>query len=298
MVSLSGISGGGRGRVGSKLLKIVKNAELLKKTDFNGEVKSQAVSFADRVYLIREHHTALVHWARALRDGRINYDSVILHIDYHPDLGEPHWVDELCYQNPFYSHDSPDFRPPEYYKLSPEDLLFKKAERITRQIDSHPDLLPEECFIFPAIKLGIIGEYVHIIPGDKPKFAYEREISISDKTLTLDGFLESERYNPKKTYIFDLDLDFFSDLKVIAYTRQANLNEDLEKILKILRMFKPGVVTIAFSPFSADMERNYLTLKLEECSEVIARILVEMDLDVNKVKYYDEPRRYGRCSST
>ena len=264
-----------------QLAYLINKEQLYAAADYEA-TNSRAISFDNRLYLIREHHTALVHWARALLEKRINYDSLLLHADLHPDTG----LSVARADREIYGADG--------YPIN-RDRTLLEAERLTKLNDSYADLTPEENFIRLAIDLKIIGEYVHLIPGAENDFAPEK-LPIASRTLTLDACLNTLPVNPARTVVFDLDLDFFSDLKEMPYRRTEGRDRELAKLLLIMQRFNPGVVTVAFSLRSTSMIKTYLTLEPEECVAIIAEIIQGMNLRTGQESYYAEPRRSMRFS--
>ena len=259
----------------ARVLRIVRNEKLLIPSDYNS-VTSRAVSFGNRVYLMRDHHTALIHWARALSEGKIGYDGTLIHIDEHPDLGH-----SMTYVNK-------KIFGPNGYPISNEALL-SETQRITMENDVFPDLLPEEQFIRPAIELRMVSEFVNIVP-DGIGATSRKDLDIAHVDLTLGKLLRTLTARPNRSVILDVDLDFFNK-KSLHY-----LDSQIAKILEIIRRAKPGVVTIAFSPAASNFRESYLTLEPEDCAKVISHILITLGLDRVEETYYPEPRRSYRES--
>jgi len=264
------------------LSSIIVAQKLMEASDFYGRVESSGVSFAKKVVLMREHHPALFHWAQALKEQRINYNCVLIHFDAHPDLKESFW--------PI----SPGVLGPDGYPVSRE-RAFEEATRQVRENDNYPDMTPEERFIKSAIELKIVGEYVHIIPGDDGCFETPN-LSVPSKVLTLDQAMQQLSFLPDKQYIFDLDLDFFSNLADMPYDRQATILQDLPKMLQLLALANPPLFTIAFSQFSTSQIKQYLTISEEECCKIIAAILEQLQLGQITPDLITEPRRSIRHS--
>ncbi|MFA6549282.1 MAG: hypothetical protein WCT39_05080 [Candidatus Margulisiibacteriota bacterium] len=264
------------------VLSILRQNKYFLGGDFYGAVKTCATCFGGRVYLTRDHHTAPVHWARGIVEGKLGYRSLLLHVDAHPDLK--------------FSIVPVDRRVMGANGIPVTlDALMRETKRVVKMSDSYPDLTPEECFVQSAIELGIIGEYVHIIPGDDGSFSLS-SLAVPSSVHTLESFLHRPLLNGACTVILGIDLDFFSALPGMPYNRPANLGPDLDKLISILRLFNPGIITITFSPFSTGLVHRYLTINEEQCADVIVRVLEALNLLESELKFVDEPRRDMRFS--
>jgi hypothetical protein len=290
MTNIAKISGGGSigggGKTGGTELRrhlgdVVRRERLCEASDFY-KTESCAVCFDRRIYLVRDHQTALVHWAKALREGRIGYESHLFHLDAHPDTAYPNaQVDRSIFGA-------------DGFPIS-RDKVFQEAVRATEINDSYPDLLPEESFIRLGIDLKIVGSYLHVVPGSGGEFLAE-DLGVPSRTLTLDATLAAAAVPPGPSAIFDLDLDFFSDIPNAPYDRPANRTTDLEKMLTLLDRLKPGVITIAFSPMATNFLQRYMTLDLEKILDVVTRVIERAGVDWRQESIVDEPRRRTRYS--
>lgn len=270
----------GRTRINNaKILEIIRSQSLNRASGFNSTT-SNTVSFNDRVFLHRDHHFALLSWCRALKDGIINYDNVLLHFDLHPDLEVLNSIRKDILDKNGY----PKTR----------DLAFNEAERILAEMDHYPDLLPEEKFIVNGIELKLIKKYVHIVPGTG--HFKNPELNIESTTYSLDKFYSSFLFNSQGSYILDIDLDFFTPSPHSPYDKDFNLPKSIERIIRIIKMAKPKIATIAFSPAASNYRVKYSTLKDKVCSEIIKKILISMGFEEAEITLYPEPRRSLRFS--
>ena len=263
------------------LKNIIQNEALMQASDFDA-ARSRAVCYGNRLSLIRDHQTAPVHWAEGILSGKLSYYSRLLHADLHPDTHAPSAVvDSLLF--------GADGLP-----LSPQKLC-AEAARVVKVHDSYPDLCPEEGLVRLGIDLKLVGEFVHIIPGDDNDFAAE-ELPVPSRTMTLAAALKGLKFDHRRTDIGDLDLDFFSLLQTMPYARQADLDRDLTDLVRLYKLADPGIVTVAFSPVSTNGLIMYNSRSLDENVEIVARLIEELEIDARQPRLIDEPRRDGRFS--
>jgi hypothetical protein len=284
IVSASGIAArpclAGR-ELRSQLKSLIQNEQLLVGSDFF-QARSRAVCFGNRLYLIRDHQTAPLHWAEALVNGQISYLSRILHADMHPDTG----TSVAAVDQSILGADGG-------LPISPT-RLYAEAVRVVKANDSYADLVPENNLIGLGTGLKLIGEYVHLIPGDGGEFPGER-LPVPSRTMTLAYALKNLRFERQRTEIGDLDLDFFSRLDGML-SRQANLEADLDHLVQLFSLADPGVITVAFSPQATSGRDRYNSRSLEENVEIVARLIEGLGIDAQHPRLIVEPRGDLPCS--
>jgi len=251
--------------ISAKLKRVIMGHGLMQASDYE-QPTSSCVRLGSNIFLHRDHHYALVSWAKAALDLGLKRESVLLHADYHPDLGGQ--IGEKA-------------------GLSDAEL-FKEAKSTIESLDNYPDLIPEDNFIRPAVGLGIVGKYVWITPP--VDVTYKVDLPIPWEISTLKKHLSLPQLHPEHDHIFDLDLDFFNGSK--------DLNDDIKDMVSLFKLLKPKVTTIAFSPASATFSERYLQLDLEWCTRVIAEIMHASGLKNDfPVEIIPENRRFTRHSS-
>lgn len=251
-------------KIAVRLKRIITEQQLMKPSGYQSTT-SNCVVLGGRIFLHRDHHYALVSWAKAVKDLGLGMGSVLLHADRHPDLGG---------------------YPEKHTELSAEQL-FDKARAIVKELDNYPDTIPEEQFIKPAIGLRMIGKYVLIPPLAAD--SYEVDLPIPWEIAPIEKLLQEHKADPGRDHILDLDLDYFS--------KGGSLNNDINNMAKLVETHKPKIITVAFSPASSTLRECYLSIDLKACSRVIAEIALAAGLkDDFSVEVTPEERRTMRYS--
>ena len=275
-----------------ELEEIIRQESLAKASDY-GRTTSRTVSIGGDLALHRDHHYALLSWARAAVLEKFAFGkTALVRFDLHPDLQDP-WQPlpmELMRENVVAR---PDF--------------LDQVGTYLEELDGYPDEIPEEAFTIPAFRMGMFNRFIHVVPGENecPDPILPKGIAIEARTMTLETFWREFLRDPLDHYLLDGDFDFFCfpgsapQLKDFPYNRAGNLDSDLDMIAEIIRCRRPDFTTTAISPASQKKLAmiRYNTMTVRKNAMVLFRILQTLRLLDAGIVLYNEPRRSFRASA-
>lgn len=252
-------------RIAARMRNIISQQQLMKPSEYQCTT-SNCVVLGKKIFVHKDHHYALVYWAKAIKELGMKRKAILIHVDRHPDL----------------EGDYPTI------KSDPTaDQLFERAKEIAKELDNFPDVLPEEKFIRPAVSLGIIAKCIFVPTFEEAIYAVELDAPL--EAVPLEKLARERVPDPEHDYILDIDLDYFR--------KDEDLDKRLKHLAALIKAYKPKVTTIAFSPASSNLYRPYLEIDLESCCKVIAEVAHASGLDENSsMEVIPEDRRTMRWS--
>lgn len=188
------------------------------------------------VYIVDHHQFALYGWCEAVKEGRIAPGASLRHYDDHSDTG----VASLEVMN----------------RQTFQGKMWSLSE-----IVKYIRVLGCWQFIDSARRMGLVDEFIHIVPGNTP-FIYNGWFdSRTCTTISMGLYSDKDRaavFNQrgdKSVDIVDIDLDYFA-------SRHSGSSDEERDIQTMRRdMAGAGVVTLATSPEFIDPERAIELIK-------------------------------------
>jgi hypothetical protein len=177
------------------------------------------------VYVFDDHNHAFFAWREALEEGRIAKGARLIHFDTHDDSLTP----------------TADMIKP--VEIAGDFPTMQEAAHLARDYDI-------DGFIYPAIQMGLIGEFIWVDPNHKePPLQVRNPSNVQMRqraALVRLGINDLSTYlanNPSSEKpIVDIDVDYFAK---IPHTSERE-SRDLDTMRSYMK--DAGVVTVATSP--------------------------------------------------